>query len=215
MALTARWWLRTRPGVLVLAGQTVFHGAVLRHGDRHVQRRRLIAPRVGQREPLLHVAGLLAGAEKLAADEPRAQRQRFHAAGQDGGAHARCDLPGAYRDGRQARGALPVDGHAGDLVQAQVDGDVAGAVAAALQTLGEHQVVEIRRGKSDRSMAADTIGLANSTGGMFASVPLRAVPIAVRAAATIAALLCAAMLFSQNSIYVRGESCNADRSLYR
>ena len=36
-------------------------------------------------------------------------------------------------------------------------------------------------------MTADTTGLASSTAGTLASVPLRAVPIAVRAAATMAA----------------------------
>src|ERR1700761_8155229 len=39
----------------------------------------------------------------------------------------------------------------------------------------------------DRSTTAATTGLASSIAGMLASVPLRAVPIGVRAAATIAA----------------------------
>src|SRR3984957_7375480 len=41
--------------------------------------------------------------------------------------------------------------------------------------------------RPDRSPPAATTGLASSTAGILASVPLRAVPIGVRAAATIAA----------------------------
>src|ERR1700719_4143044 len=41
--------------------------------------------------------------------------------------------------------------------------------------------------RPDRSTTAATTGLASSIAGILASVPLRAVPIGVRAAATIAA----------------------------
>ena len=88
------------------------------------------------------------------------------------------------------------------LSKPRVHGDVAGAVATTLQALGQDQVFEVGGVRPERSTAAATMGLATSIGSILASEALRAVPIALRAAAMIAALLLAAMCSPRVGVYV-------------
>ena len=71
-------------------------------------------------------------------------RHALEAAGDDDLVHPRLDRRGRGVDGLQPAPALPVHGHAGRVGrQAQVDGDVTGQVAAALQHLAHHHVVDV------------------------------------------------------------------------
>ncbi len=129
------------PLVDVLPCEARLAGGVLADRDRHVERRCFGRGPVARGHPGLVVTGRRRhGLEGLG---HRAEALR--ATGDDQPVHARPDAPGGDLGGAQARGAVAVVGQAGDVVQAELDGDVASDDTAALEGLGEDDVVDVRR----------------------------------------------------------------------
>ena len=88
----------------------------------------------------------------------------------------------------EARRAVAVVGEAGHVDHAELDRDVAGDVAAALEHLAEHDVVDVvDRDARSASAPPGTANLPRSNASKSTSEPLRAVPMAVRAAETMTA----------------------------
>lgn len=127
-----------RPGILLLPGDSVLHRAVVRHRYRHVEGRGVGGGRMRQWHPALVVPRIFARGEGFASAQQRCGGTGLHSAGQHHAAHSGGDLAGGHSDRGQAGCTLPVDRHTRNTGESEVDGDVACAVAAALQTLGEH-----------------------------------------------------------------------------
>jgi hypothetical protein len=126
-----------RPRVLLLAGDAGLHGGVPADRDGHVLARGVGRLRVAGRRPGVPLVG--AGHRPV---EARRQRRRLDATGDDGPVHARPHGRRRRRDRGEAAGAVPVVSQPGHVVEAGLDGGVAGDVAAAVARLAHHDVVD-------------------------------------------------------------------------
>ena len=117
-AATARWWLRRREGVLVLAADPVALGDVLAGLAHRLGRdAQLGHPRVDEAPAQRRVVHRLLAARQAAlglADHPGRPAHRLDPAGEVEVALAELDRAGGGVDRLQARGAEAVDGRPGD-----------------------------------------------------------------------------------------------------
>ena len=172
-----------RPRVHLLAGDAGLDGGVPADRDRHVHVGGARPVAVGGRQPGVPVVGARApGASSGATWTTTGRRRRRPPV------HAGADVGGGGGHGRQAGGAVPVVGQPGDVVEARPRWRRSGRCHPRRRATRRARRRRSRDGSTpDRRTASATACVPSSNASTSRSVPLKAVPIAVRAVDTTTA----------------------------